>query len=413
MANRFWIGNAGNWNDTAHWSLTSGGTGGAAVPGTTDDVYFDANSFTTTGQIVALSKASPCNVFCHDINWTGALYNPTLYFDWNNVTGNNKDTTLAVSGNVIFINNMIISIDPGGSSSKTIVFEGSNQTLTAPISNPLLDYQIQTAGTFDLLSNIVSGQSFYLVNSIGGDWIFNTNNFNITCDYFGGTIDADDAIVNLGSSTITTGNHADSFAFYEAIGSGALFTFNAGTSHIICNDGATANDFGGGDYPMVFYDVTLSNSGGSVHHYLQSLTSTFHTLTIEAGSYIQTEHGVTFTVDSLVLNGSAGNHVKFESETPSDPTTITANSTNIKFTDAAGQTAGGLASPFIDWFGVDNGNNTDWVFKYNAGSGFSKLSDPHLKSVSNPAPKLQSVMTSKSEDKVIVDSAPKLEKIIS
>ena len=36
MANRYWVGNGGNWSDTAHWSTTSGGSGGASVPTSTD-----------------------------------------------------------------------------------------------------------------------------------------------------------------------------------------------------------------------------------------------------------------------------------------------------------------------------------------------------------------------------------------
>lgn len=44
MANRYRIGGTGNWNDTAKWSTSSGGSGGASVPSTSDDSFFDANS---------------------------------------------------------------------------------------------------------------------------------------------------------------------------------------------------------------------------------------------------------------------------------------------------------------------------------------------------------------------------------
>lgn len=46
MANRYWVGGTGNWDasDTTHWSATSGGSGGASVPGAADAVIFDANS---------------------------------------------------------------------------------------------------------------------------------------------------------------------------------------------------------------------------------------------------------------------------------------------------------------------------------------------------------------------------------
>lgn len=49
MANRYWVGGTGTWSgaNTANWSTTSGGTGGASVPGSTDIAIFDTNSNTT------------------------------------------------------------------------------------------------------------------------------------------------------------------------------------------------------------------------------------------------------------------------------------------------------------------------------------------------------------------------------
>ncbi len=41
----YWVGGSGNFNDPAHWSLSSGGVGGAKTPNSTDDVNFDENSF--------------------------------------------------------------------------------------------------------------------------------------------------------------------------------------------------------------------------------------------------------------------------------------------------------------------------------------------------------------------------------
>ncbi len=43
-ANRYWVANsAGNWNSTSNWSTSSGGAGGASVPGPGDFIYFNAN----------------------------------------------------------------------------------------------------------------------------------------------------------------------------------------------------------------------------------------------------------------------------------------------------------------------------------------------------------------------------------
>lgn len=46
MANRYWVGGSGTWSstNTANWSSSSGGPGGASVPTAADYVYFDANS---------------------------------------------------------------------------------------------------------------------------------------------------------------------------------------------------------------------------------------------------------------------------------------------------------------------------------------------------------------------------------
>lgn len=44
LAQRFWVASTpSNWNNTANWSTTSGGAGGASVPGVSDLVTFNAN----------------------------------------------------------------------------------------------------------------------------------------------------------------------------------------------------------------------------------------------------------------------------------------------------------------------------------------------------------------------------------
>ena len=53
MANRYWVpGGSGAWNNTNNWSNTSGGASGASIPGSADDVYFDANSGNGNSQVI-------------------------------------------------------------------------------------------------------------------------------------------------------------------------------------------------------------------------------------------------------------------------------------------------------------------------------------------------------------------------
>lgn len=52
MADRYWVGNSGLWNDIDHWAATSGGAGGESVPDDEDDVIIDENSFTEEGHYI-------------------------------------------------------------------------------------------------------------------------------------------------------------------------------------------------------------------------------------------------------------------------------------------------------------------------------------------------------------------------
>ncbi|RYY56569.1 MAG: T9SS type A sorting domain-containing protein [Chitinophagaceae bacterium] len=71
---RYWVGGAGDWHDSAHWSTTSGGAGGACIPSIRDDVFFNGQSgFTPTGRNVSVTSG---NVFFRNLDWTDAANNP-------------------------------------------------------------------------------------------------------------------------------------------------------------------------------------------------------------------------------------------------------------------------------------------------------------------------------------------------
>ncbi|MDJ1472894.1 hypothetical protein QNI19_36920, partial [Cytophagaceae bacterium DM2B3-1] len=108
----YWVGDGGSWNDDSHWSATSGGSGGAGVPATTNAAIFDANSFSTAGQTVTLTAGA----ICSSINWTGVTNNPTLDLAAN----------LTISGtSAIFADGMSVSGSAG-----LIFTSASNTTLT-------------------------------------------------------------------------------------------------------------------------------------------------------------------------------------------------------------------------------------------------------------------------------------------
>ena len=74
-ANYFWVGGTGNWSDLTHWAtISGGGVHPSTAPSTSDDVFFDANSFNGAGQTVTVNTAA----FCRNITWVGATNTPTF-----------------------------------------------------------------------------------------------------------------------------------------------------------------------------------------------------------------------------------------------------------------------------------------------------------------------------------------------
>ncbi len=103
--NLYWIGNTGNWDDPAHWSLTSGGTGSGCIPTIYDSVFFDANSFTIFGSQVNIYGANTQEdvaAYCKNMDWTGSTNNPYL-------TSSTSNDPLYIYGSLTFISAMNIA----------------------------------------------------------------------------------------------------------------------------------------------------------------------------------------------------------------------------------------------------------------------------------------------------------------
>ncbi len=72
----YWVGGTGLWSDYAHhWATTSGGTTfHSQPPSSVNNVFFDANSFNSTGQTVTVDVEAACR----NMNWSGATHKPNL-----------------------------------------------------------------------------------------------------------------------------------------------------------------------------------------------------------------------------------------------------------------------------------------------------------------------------------------------
>jgi gliding motility-associated-like protein len=68
-ADRFWVNGSGSWNDPSHWAAVSGGAGGASVPLSLDNVFFDYNSVGDAALSISINGTAKCK----DLIFSGEL----------------------------------------------------------------------------------------------------------------------------------------------------------------------------------------------------------------------------------------------------------------------------------------------------------------------------------------------------
>lgn len=179
---RYWVGGTGNWSDnTNHWAATSGGAPGASLPGSTDDVFFDAASHTTdyTVTIDATTKlsrdvsisapASGNATFTSNNDWTVsgsfARYASVVWSWTGRITFNATSGTKTITSN-------------GGAWRNRFSFNGSGGTFQLvdelrfdSLNSQSLVQMDLTAGTFD-----PNGQRVY-VDAVNATTILTGFNF--------------------------------------------------------------------------------------------------------------------------------------------------------------------------------------------------------------------------------------------
>ncbi|TIL34312.1 hypothetical protein [Mesorhizobium sp.] len=140
MASRFWVGGTGTWDasDTTHWAATSGGAGGASVPGSGDAVTF--NGLSGGGTVTVSTTVTVQSITC-------GAFTGTLDFSVNN---NNVTTGV---------------FDGSGSGARTIKLGNGTWTITNGGSSGFTLWNMATVTnlTFD------AGQSTLDFTGVGGD----------------------------------------------------------------------------------------------------------------------------------------------------------------------------------------------------------------------------------------------------
>ena len=88
----YWVGGNGQWQDTAHWSLVSGGLGGECLPSPFDSVVIDNNSMTTA---MTLSLDGVC--MARDVVISTSTTKTVVF---NKIAGSSAQTSLDLYGSL-------------------------------------------------------------------------------------------------------------------------------------------------------------------------------------------------------------------------------------------------------------------------------------------------------------------------
>jgi len=324
------IGTAANWNTVNNWSAASGGTGGATVPTLSDNVYFDANSFSAGSQVVTVDATS----YCSEIDWTGATNTPTLSI---------ADQSLRLYGDVTFIAAMVITSTTGGLNFR---FAGDVNLTTNGLSLDCTFRKTGGLGKVTLADNLtVTSASATAIDFIIGELDTAGFTVNVTggIQFSGATAQT----VTLGASVINcsawnmTGTNQTMNAGTSTIkvtGTG-VFTGNGKTYHNVELNG-TAHTISGDN---TFSSLTIANTATVTLAATTQTTGAWinsGTIAATTGKIIVTGTGVFTgggeTYYDVELNGTA--HTISGSNTFNSLVLPSGTTQTITFTDGTNQT---------------------------------------------------------------------------
>lgn len=243
---RYWVGGTGTWDatTTTNWSATSGGSGGASVPTSADNVVFNSSSNATAYTVTATAT----QLRCAALTMAGPLVG-NITFAGNAPIAFHGNVSLPATGMTLtYTGNVTLS---GSTTGKTITVNGASVAFNLEVNGVGCGWTL--GGPF------VSSTSVTLTNGS-----FDTGSYDFTPNYFVSN-NSNTRTLSLGSSSVTA--NAGGFDFSNSTN----FTLNAGTSTLYCYSGY----FGG----LTYNNIVINNGGGTI-----SGANTFANFTVNARS---------------------------------------------------------------------------------------------------------------------------------
>jgi hypothetical protein len=361
MADRYWVGGAGTWDasSTTNWSATSGGSTGASVPTSADNVFFDSASgvglFTViiSGTVNCLNFTSSSTT----ITMAGGSVNLNIYGSISLASGSPDWYYVYIN----FVSNSTQTINTNGVKLSNVYF-GNNTS-----NNP--------NGVWNLTSNLDISSSYY-TNFFMYYGTVNTNGYTVTGGWYipnvanGGNTST--KTLNFGSSSINA-QHDNQNYFFQV--DNPYVVLNPGTSTVTVgyqirpsNGGASLTFYNVVFTSLSYNAIYLGSPDGNTNYTFNNLTFTAYasghttcSLLINGNHTINGNLTVlnTYSINRLFIQ----NNISSTNNTPASQITLTVNGTlstpNCDFQNIviAGAAAGTLVTG-----GGNCGNNSGITF---------------------------------------------------
>ena len=331
MANYFWVGGNGTWDNATNtnWAIVSGGAGAQGIPTAADNVTFD-NLSNATAYVVTLGASPSC--------LTATIGNPASGV----VTLTPSATrTISVNGSLSIASGVVLN---DASFGINFNFQSTTTGQTITTNNATLAFDTSTltfsglGGAWQFQDNITLSGANSSITLSGGALDLNGKTFSSAAFQITGT---NTKSLTMGAASVTVSN---------SIGwsvSGVTGTsINAGTSTITCS-GSTPGLAGGG----FAYNNIVATSWASAGITLVINISSANNITI-ANTSTAFGCAITFPI-SCTISGTlsiqaAAIAARFfvSSGTLATTTTITAAAVTLVDVDFQDISAAGVASPF-------------------------------------------------------------------
>jgi gliding motility-associated-like protein len=276
----YWVNGNGNWDDTNHWSTTSGGASGACVPTAKDDVIFDLNSFSAAGQSAVINVE---DAFCKNMLWE------------------NSRTDAGIAGvginNLHIFGSFYLSPTMSWQFKGKVLFESetAGQDVKMAGKEMLNDVIFNGDGGWVQQDNLQTKLGIYFLK---GTW--NTNSHTVTCMFFRSENKLNRKWI-LGNSDINVETVSPVYTGMIIIADN--FIVNCGRSHLrMLKDFSKVYIFGSGN--LKFYNLTFFNTYETLSNEREEVTLSFNKVVFTS------THSVTrgsVTIDTLVVAAGSDN----------------------------------------------------------------------------------------------------------